>query len=111
MFQYQPAVLDALATAYQQAAPDTPVNLESLRHALDAYQTLFTTIADGIRQADRLSEPKQRQFARERTYTRDEWFDQLPTHGRLNLLPPCDWDAIRRTGRGDGRTQPARGSR
>jgi hypothetical protein len=24
----------------------------------------------------------------ERTYTRDEWLDQLPTHGHLTLLPP-----------------------
>lgn len=88
VFQYPPAVLDALATAYQQVTPDTPVNLQALRQAVDAYQTLFDTIADGIRQTGSLSPPQQWQFGWERTYTRDEWLDQLPTHGNLTLLPP-----------------------
>jgi SAM-dependent methyltransferase len=88
VFQYPPEVLDTLATAYQQLAPDPPVNLQSLRQALDAYQTLFTAIADGIRHAGGLSEPEQWQFGWEHTYTQDEWLDQLPTHGGLNLLPP-----------------------
>jgi SAM-dependent methyltransferase len=88
VFQYPPEVLDALATIYQQVAPDPPVNLHSLRQALDAYQKLFTTIADGIRHAGRFSEPEQWQFGWEHTYTRAEWLDQLPTHGGLNLLAP-----------------------
>ena len=29
-----------------------------------------------------------RQFDAERVYARDEWLDQLPTQGHLNLLPP-----------------------
>jgi DNA-directed RNA polymerase specialized sigma24 family protein len=88
VFQYPPEALDALATAYRQVAPDSPVNLQSLKQALDAYQTLFVKIANGIRQAGAFSEPEQWQLAWERTYTRNEWLDQLPTHGRLNLLPP-----------------------
>ncbi|HTW01451.1 MAG TPA: class I SAM-dependent methyltransferase [Streptosporangiaceae bacterium] len=88
VFQYPPEVLDALATAYQQVAPDSPANLQSLRQALDAYQALFTKIADGIRQTGKFSQPEQWQFGWERTYTRDEWLDQLPTHGHLTLLPP-----------------------
>jgi hypothetical protein len=27
-------------------------------------------------------------FGWQRTYTRDEWLDQLPTHGQLNLFEP-----------------------
>jgi hypothetical protein len=34
------------------------------------------------------SEPDQWRFDWERAYTRDEWLDQLPTHGHLSLLPP-----------------------
>jgi SAM-dependent methyltransferase len=34
------------------------------------------------------SEPEQWRFGWERTYTRDGWLDQLPTHGHLNLFPP-----------------------
>jgi SAM-dependent methyltransferase len=88
VFQTPPGVLDALATAYQQVAPDSPVDLQPLRRALDAYQPLFTKIADGIRKAGGFSEPEQWQFDWERTYTRDEWLDQVPTHGHFNLLPP-----------------------
>ena len=88
VFQTPPAILDALASAYQKVAPDSPVNLSSLKQALDAYQALFDKIADGIRQARGFSEPEQWEFGWERTYTRDEWLDQLPTQGHLNLLPP-----------------------
>jgi SAM-dependent methyltransferase len=88
VFQTPPGILDALASAYQKAAPDSPVNLSSLRQALDAYQALFDKIADGIRQAGVFSEPEQWEFGWERTYTRDQWLDQLPTQGHLNLLPP-----------------------
>jgi SAM-dependent methyltransferase len=88
VFQYPPEVLDALDAAYRQAVPGSPVNLQSLRQALDAYQALFDKIADGIRQAGAFSEPEQWQFGWERTYTRDGWLDQLPTHGHFNLLPP-----------------------
>ena len=94
VFQTPPEVLDALASAYRRVAPDSPVNLQSLRQALDAYQTLFAKIADGIREAGRFSEPEQWQFTWERTYTRDEWLDQLPTQGSLNLLPPDKLAAV-----------------
>jgi SAM-dependent methyltransferase len=59
VFQTPPEVLDALATAYRQVVPDSPVNLQSLRQALDAYQVLFTKIADGIRAAGGFTEPEQ----------------------------------------------------
>jgi SAM-dependent methyltransferase len=48
VFQSPPEVLDALASAYQKAVPDAPVNLQPLRRALDACQPLFAKIADGI---------------------------------------------------------------
>jgi SAM-dependent methyltransferase len=86
VFQTPPGVLDALATAYQQVAPDSPVNLQPLRQALDAYQPLFTKIAEGMRDAGGFSEPEQWQFGWECTYTRAQWLDQLATHGHLNLL-------------------------
>ena len=44
--------------------------------------------ADGIRTAGGFGEPEQWRFDWERTYTRDEWLDQLPTSGALTRLPP-----------------------
>jgi len=93
VFRAPPEVTEALAQACWQVAPDSPaparwVSLRPSDQALDAYQPLFTKIADGIREAGGFSEPQQRRFGWERTYTRDEWLDELPTHGRLNLFPP-----------------------
>ena len=88
VFQTPPAILDALASAYQKVAPDSPVNLSSLKQALDAYQALFDKIADGIRSGEGSVSLSSGSSAGERTYTRDEWLDQLPTQGHLNLLPP-----------------------
>jgi SAM-dependent methyltransferase len=88
VFQTPPELLDALISAYREVAPDSPVDLEPLRHALDAYQPLFTKIATGIREAGAFSEPEQWEFAWERVYTRDEWLDQLPSHGQLFAMAP-----------------------
>ncbi|MQY02117.1 hypothetical protein ACRB68_01440 [Actinomadura sp. RB68] len=88
VFQYPPEVADALGAAYRQVAPDSPVDVDILKRALDAYQALFDKIADGIRQAGEFGEPEQWRFDWERTFSRDEWLDQLPTHGNLTRLPP-----------------------
>ncbi|AYN43482.1 class I SAM-dependent methyltransferase [Streptomyces dangxiongensis] len=81
-------VIDALAEAHRQVAPDSPLDLGLLKgSALDASRPLFARITDGIRQTGRFSEPEQWRFAWERTYTREEWLDQLPTFGALTRLP------------------------
>jgi SAM-dependent methyltransferase len=86
VFQAPPEVIDALDQACRQAG--FPVNLQPLKQALDTFQATFGKTADGIRAAGGFREPEQWRFAWERAYTRDEWLDQLPTHGHLNLLPP-----------------------
>jgi hypothetical protein len=48
---------------------------------------MFTKAADGIRQVGSLSDPEQWQYDWQRSYTRDEWLDQLPTSGALTRLP------------------------
>jgi SAM-dependent methyltransferase len=88
VFQSPPEVTEALANAYRQVAPDSPFNRSGQPNgsALDLYQPLFAKIADGIREAGGFSEPEQWQFDWERTYSRDEWLDQLPTLGSLTGL-------------------------
>lgn len=81
-------LLDALDGVLRRVAPDSPFNPGLLRGpALEAYQPLFARIADGIRQAGEFSEPEQWRFAWERTYSRAQWLDQLPTFGGLTRLP------------------------
>ncbi len=90
VFEAPPEVTEAQARVYRQVVPDSPFNRagEPPRSALDLYQPLFAKIADGIRAAASFSEPEQWQFDWERTYTRDEWLDQLPTLGSLTQLAP-----------------------
>ncbi|MFJ7154387.1 class I SAM-dependent methyltransferase [Streptomyces sp. NPDC101118] len=86
--QLPPEVLDALAGALRRVAPDSPFDPGVLRGpAVDAYRPLFARIADGIRQTGRFTEPQQWHFPWERTYSRAEWLDQLPTFGVLTRLP------------------------
>jgi SAM-dependent methyltransferase len=90
VFQSPPEVTEALATAYRQVAPHSPLKLtgQMTGSALDLYRPLFATIADGIRRSGGFGEPEQWQFDWECTYTREEWLDQLPTLGGLSQLSP-----------------------
>ena len=90
VFQTPPEVMEALVTAYRRVVPDSPFTLSSqlTGSALEAYQPLFARIAGGIREAGGFSDPEQWRFGWERSYTRDEWLDQLPTFGNLTQLPP-----------------------
>jgi SAM-dependent methyltransferase len=89
VFQTPPAVMEALASSYRLVAPDSPFNVSSqlTRSALEAYQALFVKIADGIRETGGFTEPEQWRFDWERSYSRDQWLDQLPTHGAFTQLP------------------------
>jgi SAM-dependent methyltransferase len=90
VFQAPPEVTEALASVYRRVVPDSPFNLagQATRSPLELYQPLFAKIADGIRAARGFSEPEQWRFDWERTYSRDEWLDQLPTLGSLTQLSP-----------------------
>jgi SAM-dependent methyltransferase len=88
VFQLPPAVADAFAAAYQRVVPDSPFDPRALaRQALANYQTQLDRTADGIRTAGAFAAPEQWRFDWERSYTRAEWLDQLPTTGGLTRLP------------------------
>lgn len=66
--------------------PDSPFNVQPTRQArdrLNQHQVLFTKAVDGIREVGGFSDPEQWRFDWERSYTRDEWLDQMPTLGAL----------------------------
>jgi SAM-dependent methyltransferase len=88
VFQVPPEVAVAFAAVYQRVVPDSPLVVPAMASPLDAYQVIVDKAADGIRAADRFGEPEQWRFDWERTYTRDEWLDQMPTSGALTQLPP-----------------------
>jgi SAM-dependent methyltransferase len=90
VFESPPEVTRAAGEAYRRVAPDSPFNFGAQpgRPAIELYQGLFDKIASGIREAGEFGDPAQWRFDWERTYSRAEWLDQLPTLGALTQLPP-----------------------
>ncbi|MFF5263577.1 class I SAM-dependent methyltransferase [Actinomadura viridis] len=87
---YEPPaeVAEPLAAAYRRAAPDSPFNAGSARRALDLYQEAYAKWADQIRETGEFDDPEQWRFDWERSYTRDQWLELLPSTGGLTRLRP-----------------------
>jgi SAM-dependent methyltransferase len=89
VFQLPPEVAQAFAAVYKRVAPDSPFGFSGpVRSALDGYEVLLTKATNGIRDAGGFRRPERWQFEWEKTYTRGEWLDQLPTTGALTQLAP-----------------------
>jgi hypothetical protein len=54
---------------------------------LEAYSAFFPKAADGIREVGLFGEPEQWRYDWKRSYTRDEWLDQVPTAGGHSRFP------------------------
>jgi SAM-dependent methyltransferase len=78
---------EAFAAVYQRVVPDSPFTMQPTRKALEVYQAVFVKAADGIGEVGGFSDPQRWRFDWERSYTRDEWLDQMPTFGALTRLP------------------------
>ncbi|GAA2428463.1 class I SAM-dependent methyltransferase [Actinomadura vinacea] len=87
---YEPPteVAEPFAAAYRRAVPDSPLNGQPARRPLDLYQAAYAQVADKIRETEQFNDPEQWRFDWERSYTRDQWLDLLPTTGGLTQLRP-----------------------
>jgi len=85
VFQPPPDVGEAFSAVYRRVMPDLPFN--PWAPGSDGYSVLRTKATDGIRQASAFGDPEQWRIDWERSYTRDEWLDQVPTHGGHSQLP------------------------
>ena len=87
--QPPPEVAEAFNTVYQREMPDSPFDLRTMpKRALDGYQALFARAAEGIPEVGEFGDPEQWRFDWEKSYTREEWLDQLPTQATLTWFPP-----------------------
>ncbi|PRX49290.1 methyltransferase family protein [Prauserella shujinwangii] len=86
--QPPPEVTEAFATTYRRLRPDAPFDPGATAQGADAYQAILTKAADGLRSAGVFGTPRRWWSGWERSYTRDEWLDQLPTHGSLTGFSP-----------------------
>ena len=87
VFEPPEEVRTAFAAAFRRAVPDSPIDLSGNRQALDVYGAMMTKAADGMREAGGFGVPERWRFDRERSYTREQWLDLLPTTGGLTRLP------------------------
>ncbi|MET8629163.1 class I SAM-dependent methyltransferase [Kitasatospora sp. NPDC004669] len=88
VFEPPAEVAEPFAAAYRQVAPDSPFSGQPARRPLEMYQAGYAKIADKIRETGQFDDPEQWRFDWERSYTRDQWLDLLPTTGGLTRLRP-----------------------
>jgi SAM-dependent methyltransferase len=93
VFRPSPDVGEAFSAVYRRVMPDFPRNPWA-RAALNGYSVLFIRAADGIREVGAFGDPEQWQFDWEHSYTRDQWLDQLPTHGDNSQLSPAKLEEL-----------------
>lgn len=90
-FKLPDEVAAGLGEVFRRLVPNSPFDMsrQPVGSAVEGYQPILTAAADGIRAAGGFGEPEQWEVDWERTYTRDEYLDQLPTSGALTRLPPA----------------------
>lgn len=87
---YEPPaeVAEPFAAAYRRVVPDSPFGGGPARRPLEMYQAAYAKVAGKIRETGQFDDPQQSRFDWERSYTRDQWLDLLPTTGGLTRLTP-----------------------
>jgi SAM-dependent methyltransferase len=89
-FQPPPDLRAAFADVYRQVQPGLPFETWT-RPIVEAYETMCGMAADGIRQggAGAFGDPEQWRYDWDRSYTRDEWLELVPTTGGHSQIPPA----------------------
>ena len=109
VFEPPQEVAEAAAAVYRRVAPDSPFSFRTRARQADRNATLFTSrAADGMRKAGGFGDPEQCRYDWERSYTRDEWLDQLASSGAVTQLPP---DKLAEVLEGVGAALETRGGR
>lgn len=88
VFDTPPEMAGPFAAAYRRALPELPV-FQRAMPGLAAYAPILEKADDGMRATTGLSEPERWTFDWQRTYTKDEWTDQVPTFGGHDQIPPA----------------------
>jgi SAM-dependent methyltransferase len=87
VFEPAPEVAEAFAAVYRRIVPDSLSARPWMGRSI-GYSALCARAADGIQEAGGFRDTGQWRFEWERSYTRDEWLDQLPTSGDASQFPP-----------------------
>jgi SAM-dependent methyltransferase len=90
VFEPAPELAREFAAVYRRVLPDLPFTPWE-QPALEVYETILGRVEDGIA---RIGDTERRRYDWEDVYTRDEWLDQLPTHGGHSNVPPAQLTAL-----------------
>jgi SAM-dependent methyltransferase len=84
---FPPDLSEAFSAVYRRVMPELAHYRRGMP-SLKQYSVVLDRTVDGIRGSGCFGEPEQWRFEWERSYTRDEWLDQLPTFGDHTQFPP-----------------------
>lgn len=87
VMSFPPDFGEGFSAVYRRVLPEFPFFQNGAPGGIGSYDPLTDKAAEGMRQTRRFSEPEQRQFGWERTYTREQWLEQLPTFGGHSRIP------------------------
>lgn len=93
VFQAKPEIAKTFYDVYRRVVPDWPRNPWA-RPGLDAYSAIFHRTADGMRATGTLTPAEQWRFDWNRSYTREEWLEQMATGGDAGQFPPATLEAL-----------------
>jgi SAM-dependent methyltransferase len=91
--QPPPSLAQAFSEVYRCVLADTPF-AGPPGNPSDAYERILATAADGIQATEAFGAPEQWRVDWERSYTRAEWLDLVPTFGGHGLLGPDKLDEL-----------------
>lgn len=88
VFQLPAEVAAAIGAALRRVAPDSPFRLDGSGNLVDAYLAMCAKAADAMRDTGYFGAAEQWRYDWERSYTKDECLDLIPTTGAMTGLPP-----------------------
>src|SRR5581483_11070198 len=81
------------AEVYQRVLPDTPFAAAS-RDPVAGYNQILDTVSASIKTTKAFTDPERSRVDWERTYTSEEWLEQVPTFGGHSTFPPAKLDQL-----------------
>jgi SAM-dependent methyltransferase len=90
----EPTARQAMAEAIESTMSGFPNLWAGERPILETYGHMFTKAEDGLDKSGNFTRPERWREDWQRTYTRTEWLDQLPTFGGMSRLPKNTLDDL-----------------